>query len=90
MGISVDELCVLAGKRDRDTLLLGNCAVDQVQPVRPGQRYRVTASTGPVGRKESRGGGALDFVPVRVAVHDAGSGAEVGTVVNDYIIKRGV
>lgn len=93
MGISVDELCALAGKRERDTLLFGNCTMSVDGPgatVRPGGRYRMAASAGPVNRKESRGGGLLDFVPVRVVVREVESGTEVGTVVNDFIIKRGV
>jgi hypothetical protein len=89
MGVSVDELCALAGKREQDTLLFGNCTLSVTTPVLPGGRYRMSASAGPVNRKESRGGGLLDFVPVRVEIREAGSGAEIGTVVNDFIFKRG-
>ncbi|GAA3238293.1 hypothetical protein GCM10017691_38230 [Pseudonocardia petroleophila] len=93
MGISVDELCRLAGQRAQDTLLFGNCEIAQRRPVRVGHRFRMTASAGPVARKESRGGGHLDFVTVRVEVHDTADGPHpgdpVGTVTNGFIFKRG-
>lgn len=93
MGISVDELCRLAGQRPQDTLLFGNCEIAQRRPVRVGHRFRMTASAGPVTRKESRGGGRLDFVTVRVEVHDTADDPHpdgpVGTVTNGFIFKRG-
>jgi hypothetical protein len=92
MGIGVDDLCALAGQRPQDTLLFGTCEIGQHRPVRVGRAFRTTASVGPVRRKESRGGGYLDFVTVRVEVHEAG-GADgagpVGTVVQGFILKRG-
>jgi hypothetical protein len=89
MGISVDELCALAGQREQDTLLFGNCEITQHRAVPVAHRFRMTASAGPVARKESRGGGHLDFVTVRVAVHDLDDGVEVGVVTNGFIFKRG-
>lgn len=89
MGISVDELCELAGKGSDDTLLFGNCEIVQHRRVTVDRRYRMAAVVGPVKRKTSRGGGSLDFVPVRVTVHDAERGDEVGVVCNDFIFKRG-
>ncbi|MBN9739236.1 MULTISPECIES: hypothetical protein [unclassified Pseudonocardia] len=91
MGITVDELCDRAGKREHDTLLFGNCGLAQHRPLRAGHRVRTTASVGPVSRKESRGGGYLDFVTVTVVVHDLtepGDGP-VGTVTEGFIFKRG-
>lgn len=89
MGISVDQLCELAGKGPADTLLFGNCEIVQHRPVTVDRRYRMVAVAGPVNRKTSRGGGSLDFVPVKVTVHDAERGDEVGVVCNDFIFKRG-
>jgi hypothetical protein len=91
MGITVDELCLLAEKRPQDTLLFGNCTIAQHRPVRVGHRLRIRASVGPVVRKESRGGGVLDFVTVRVEVHDlsAPSNGPVGAVTEGFIFKRG-
>jgi hypothetical protein len=42
-------------------------------------------------RKESRGGDVLDFVTVRVEVHDlsAPSNGPVGAVTEGFIFKRG-
>ncbi|MDN5751032.1 MAG: hypothetical protein L0H64_21405 [Pseudonocardia sp.] len=93
MGISVEGLCRLAGQRPQDALLFGNCEISQHRPVRVGHHFRMTASAGPVARKESRGGGFLDFITVRVEVHDTddGDGAvgPVGAVTNGFIFKRG-
>lgn len=88
MGITVDELCALAGQREQDTLLFGTCGIEQLRPLHVGHAFTTTASVGPVARKESRGGGYLDFVTVRVEVSDAGE--RVGLVNQGFIIKRGV
>jgi hypothetical protein len=92
MGISVDELCALAGQRTQDTLLFGNCGLAQHRPLPVGGRFRTTAVVGPVARKQSRGGGLLDFVTVRVEMHDLdepGDAGPVGAVTNTYVFKRG-
>jgi hypothetical protein len=91
MGITVDELCWRAAQRPQDTLLFGNCDIAQHHPVRVGHRFRTCASVGPVVRKESRGGGVLDFVTVRVEVHDltVPSDGPVGAVTEGFIFKRG-
>jgi hypothetical protein len=91
MGITVDELCVLAGKRAHDTLLFGNCEMTQNRPLRVGNTFAVTATVGPVSRKETRRGGILDFVTVRAAIFDKDDPADLpaGEVVNGFIFKRG-
>src|SRR5687768_5313134 len=48
MGISVEELCDLAGQEDGDALLFGNCRVDQHEPLRTGSTYRDVARVGAV------------------------------------------
>jgi hypothetical protein len=91
MGISVGELCALAGQRDQDTLLFGSCELTQHRALLTGHRFRTTASTGPVSRKNSSTGGFLDFVTVRVEVYDLddpADGGPVGAVTNHYIFKR--
>lgn len=87
MGITVDDLCALAGQRGQDTLLFGTCGIEQRAPLRVGHTFRTSATVGPVARKESRGGGFLDFVTVRVEVED--SGELVGVVTEGFIFKRG-
>ncbi|MCE3551139.1 hypothetical protein LWC33_06680 [Pseudonocardia sp. RS11V-5] len=87
MGITVDELCALAGQREQDTLLFGTCGIEQHSPPRVGHTFRTSATVGPVARKESRGGGFLDFVTVRVEIRDAGE--LVGVVNQGFIFKRG-
>ncbi|ANY24385.1 MaoC family dehydratase N-terminal domain-containing protein [Gordonia terrae] len=91
MGISVDELCALAGQRAQDVLLFGNCEVIQHRPLRVGATIDVSATIEPVSRKETRNGGHLDFVTVRTAFHDRDdpSDGPVGEVVNGFIFKRG-
>ncbi|HEX4247444.1 MAG TPA: hypothetical protein VH008_06225 [Pseudonocardia sp.] len=89
MGVTVDELCALAGKCAEDTLLFGNCSLSQVRPVEVGGTYRVSATVGPVNRKTSRSGGVLDIVAVWVTIRSADTGEPAGTVVNEFIFKRG-
>lgn len=91
MGITVDELCVLAGQRPQDVLLFGNCEVIAHRPLRVGATIDVVATIEPVHRKETRSGGHLDFVTVRTAFHDTAdaSAGAVGEVVNGFIFKRG-
>ncbi|WP_181779988.1 hypothetical protein [Pseudonocardia pini] len=87
MGITVDELCALAGQRSQDTLLYGTCGIEQLAPLHVGRTFRTTCTVGPVARKESRSGGFLDFVTVRVEVRDADE--LVGVVTEGFIYKRG-
>lgn len=91
MGITVDELCELAGKRAQDTLLFGNCAMTQHRPMCVGNAFAVTATIESVARKETKRGGFLDFVTVRATIFDKDnpSDAPAGEVVNGFIFKRG-
>lgn len=89
MGISVDELCALAAKREQDTLMIGDCTLTLLSAIPVGRRLRTSAVVGPIARKESRSGAVLDFVPVRVAILDSLSGQELAVVTNGYVIKRG-
>lgn len=87
MGISVEELCVLARQGPDDVLLFGSCAVDQKRPMRVGTGYRTTARIGEVGSRTTRDGARLDSIEVVVAV--AGDDGPVGTVTSVYLFKRG-
>jgi len=89
MGITVDELCALAGRRSQDTLLIGSCALNLFTAVPVGRRLGTRAVVGPVVRKEARDGSVLDFLPVRVDVRDLDEGREIAAVTNNYVIKRG-
>ncbi|MGW5515113.1 hypothetical protein [Nocardia africana] len=91
MGITVDELCTLAGQRPKDVLLFGNCRVVQHRPLRVGGTFAVTATIGPVSRKQTKRGGILDFVTVRTTISEENDPADrpAGEVVNGYIFKRG-
>lgn len=85
MGITVDELCALARMGQDDTLLFGECTVDQIQPLVVGGHYRASASITDVSAKTTRDGTRLDTVTVRVDV----AGAErVGSVTSAYLFRR--
>jgi len=90
MGISVDELCALAEKRESDTLLFGTCGIDQIQPLVVGHTYRTTASIDSVNRRTSKDGSILDSLTVTVTLFDTGAPSEaVGAVTSVYLFKRG-
>lgn len=88
MGISVDQLCELAGKTDTDLLLFGRCEITQQQPLRVGATYNATAEVGEVGSKTTRDGSRLDHIDVIVTILDA-AGTKVGAVTSRYLFKRG-
>jgi len=86
MGISVDELCALAEQEPGDTLLFGNCEVEQFRPLTPGTRYRTYAEITDVGSRTTRDGSRLDHLTVSVTVsHPA---ADAGRVTSVYLFKR--
>ncbi|WP_350246585.1 hypothetical protein RBB84_19645 [Rhodococcus sp. D-6] len=90
MGISVDELCALADKRDTDTLLFGTCGIDQIEPLAVGHTYRTTASIDHIDRRTIRDGSILDSLTVTVTLFDtAGPDEAVGAVTSVYLFKRG-
>lgn len=103
LGVSVEELCVLAHQEEGDTLLLGRCRVDQRRTLRTGQAYLVGAQIRQVGSRRTRDGARLDSVEVVVRLREespddaepadglgAGVDAEVGTVTTTYLFKRKV
>jgi len=86
MGISVDDLCALAGQEPGDTLLFGSCEVVQDVPPEPGQGYVTTARVGEVGSRTIRDGSRLDSIEVVVELfHDQ---TPVGVVTSVYLFKR--
>jgi hypothetical protein len=87
LGITVDELCALAGKTGADVLLFGECAIEQDHPLRVGGRYRTQAEVTAVDRRTTRDGGTLDSVEIRVALH--GDDGPAGAVTSTYLFKRG-
>lgn len=77
MGISVEELCVLAHQGESDTLLFGSCTVVQDQPLRVGATYSATAAVTGVDSRQTRDGSRLDTIAVAVRLREA-SGDDVG------------
>jgi hypothetical protein len=88
LGISVDELCELAGRGSKDTLLFGSCAIEQQAPLHVGAAYRAEAGIAAVGSRTTRDGSRLDNVDVLVRVVAEG-GSTAGTVTSTYLFKRG-
>lgn len=88
LGISVDELCDMAGKTDNDTLLFGNCAITQRSPLAVGGRYHAKPVVSGVGSRTTRDNARLDHLDIRMdIVTDAGDVS--GTVTSTYLFKRG-
>lgn len=87
MGITVDELCEMAGMREGDTLLLGECEIDQRAPLLAGTTYRTTAEVTRVGRRATRDGAMLDSVEIVVRFLD--DTGELGSVTSIYLFRRG-
>ena len=90
MGISVDELCALADKKDTDTLLFGTCGIDQAYPLTVGHTYRTTATIDSVDRRTTRDGSILDSLTVTVTVFDTEDPTSIACAVTSvYLFKRG-
>jgi len=101
MGITVDELCVLAEQKDHDALLFGSCEIRQIAPLRVGATYTTTAAIEGVTSRTTRDGYRLDSLQVRVVLTEATpdsprqgktaepTGTPVGEVVSVYLFKRG-
>jgi hypothetical protein len=87
MGISVDDLCELAGKEAGDTLLYGTVEVVLERPLEVDRTYRTTAEVTGVDRRTTRDGATLDSVVVRVGVRD--DAETYGSVTSTYLFKRG-
>ncbi|MFE3188457.1 hypothetical protein ACFXHA_05575 [Nocardia sp. NPDC059240] len=88
LGISVTELCAMAGKSQDDTLLFGNCEIEQHTPLSVGARYRAEAFVAATGSRTTRDGSRLDNVDVRLEIFDE-AGAYSGAVTSVYLFKRG-
>ncbi|WP_026919709.1 hypothetical protein [Gordonia shandongensis] len=89
MGISVDELCALAEKRDDDTLLFGTCSIRQDRPLLVDRRYRSTAVIDDIGRRVTRDGSLLDSITVTVELSDdERPDVAMGSVTSVYLFKR--
>lgn len=92
MGITVEELCSLARQEEGDTLLFGNCRIEQAETLRVGAAYVAAARIGEVGTRTIRDGSRLDSVEVAVELNedamDGSAGAVVGAITSVYLFKR--
>jgi hypothetical protein len=90
MGITVEDLCELAHQGPDDVLLIGNCRVEQHEPLTTGVPYRTTAEIGQVGTRTTRDGSRLDSVDivVRLIKESDPNSTVVGEVVSTYLFKR--
>lgn len=87
MGITVDELCLLAHQQAGDLLLFGTCEVVQDRPMLVGATYSTAAWIGDVDSRTTRDGSRLDSVEVVVTITDI-EGPEMGRVTSTYLFKR--
>lgn len=87
MGITVDELCALAGQRTGDTLLFGGVVVEQSGDLPVDADYRTTASITDVASRTTRDGRTMDSVVVEVRVLGPDD-TERGAVTSTYLFKR--
>lgn len=100
MGITVDQLCELAHQEEGDTLLFGNCRVDQFHALRTGHSYVAAARIGDVDSRRTRDGSRLDSIEVVVQLHAeepgpdevdvSPSGVAIGEIASTYLFKREV
>lgn len=90
MGITVEDLCELAHQGPDDVLLIGNCRVEQHEPLACATPYRTTAEIGQVGSRTMRDGSRLDSVDVvvRLIKESDPGGAPVGEIISTYLFKR--
>ena len=88
LGISVTDLCDLAGKTEQDTLLFGQCAIEQATALRVGERYRAAATISAAGSRTTRDGARLDNLVVRTEII-GDDRIHAGTVTSTYLFKRG-
>lgn len=87
MGISVDELCALAHQAPGDTLMLGNCSVEQNRPLHVSEQYVADASIAGVRTRTTRDGSRLDSIDV-VVRFTSPLDEKVGAVTSEYMFKR--
>ena len=87
MGITVEELCALAGMGESDTLLIGTIDIEHRQPLVPGVRYHTRPVVESVDRRSARDGSIMDRAVVTVRVLDEGDGVR-GVVRSTYLFKR--
>ena len=88
MGVTVDELCDLAGKSEADTLLFGSCEIDQQMLLRVAGRYRAEAVVAATASRTTRDGSRLDSLTIRTEIFSDG-GEIAGAVTSTYLFKRG-
>jgi hypothetical protein len=87
MGITVDELCDLAHRAEGDTLLFGECRVDQRRPLGVGEICSATAGVTDVSTRSLRDGTRMDSVTVVVELGVVSPG-DSGTVTSTYLFRR--
>jgi hypothetical protein len=89
MGITVEDLCRMAAQEPSDTLLFGECRIDQTSSLSVGATYRSAARITDVSTRTMRDGSRLDSVTVEVSIGLVDPG-DAGTIASTYLFRRGI
>jgi hypothetical protein len=87
IGISVADLCALAGFDVDDGPMLGSVELTYSAPIELGVEYTVTGEVVGIERKQGRKAGTFDVLTFRERLVAPG-GVEVATATNTFILPR--
>lgn len=87
LGVDLNELFALFGASAADGPMLGEWAVDVIEPLRVGQAYRVSGKVVGTARKHGSLAGVFDVVTVAVTVAD-GEGHIHAVIRPAYVFPR--
>jgi hypothetical protein len=85
-GVSIVEMLALFEPSPEADVVLGECALEMVEPLRVGTAYRVEAMVEKVVRKQG-GSGVFDVIGVRIEVLDP-AGALAFSMLNSMVVPR--
>jgi hypothetical protein len=87
LGLDLEDLFALFGASAADGPLLGEWAVDVIEPLRVGQAYRVSGEVVGAVRKRGSRAGVFDIVTIAVTVAD-GDGRPHAVMRPAYVFPR--
>ncbi|KAF0957122.1 hypothetical protein [Rhodococcus sp. T7] len=87
MGITIEELCILAQQRETDEMECGNRHIVQDLPLLVGATYDASATITNFESQTTRDGSQLDTVSVAVSLRSP-AGDLVGSVTSEYLFRR--
>ena len=87
LGLSIEELFELVGASSADGPMFGEAEIEQLIPLRVGERYDVRGGITGIVRKEGRRAGVFDIVTFRLELVNA-DGAVAGVATNSFVFPR--